>query len=88
MIFPSKIQSINVSTLMQILKREIHLPELLRVRVSDLLDYPPKFLAYIKAATSTTSDPPKLQVKGLDIENFSFEILTPSKHCIHVHFYT
>ena len=65
---------------MQILKREIHLPELLRMRVSDLLGYPPKFIAHIKAATNTTSDPPKLQVKGLDIGEFYFELPTPSKH--------
>ena len=69
---------------MQILKREIHLPELLRMRVSDLLDYPPKFIAHIKAAaTSTTSDPPKLQVRGLDIGEFYFELPTPSKHTIY-----
>ena len=67
----------------QILKREIHLPELLRVRVSDLLDYPPKFTVHIKAVTSTASNPPELQVSGLDVGEFYFELPTPTPSKTH-----
>ena len=62
----------------QILKREIHLPELLKIKVSDLLDYPPKLIAHIKAATSTASNSPELQVSGLDVGEFYFELPTPT----------
>ena len=63
--------------LVQILKRDIHLPELLSIKVSDLIDYPPKFIAHIKPSVKT-SNPPKLQVIGLDRECY-FELPTPSK---------
>ena len=67
----------------QILKREIHLPELLRIKVSDLLDYPPKLIAHIKAATGAASNPPELQVSGLDIGEFSFELPIPTSKIHH-----
>lgn len=68
--------------ILQILKDDIHLPELLNIKVSNFLDYPPKFLIYIKS-TTITSGPPKLQVLGLDRECY-FELPTPSKTCMHL----
>ena len=55
----------------QILKREIHSPEIMGITVSDCLDYPPKFTVHIEGTSPIISDPPKLQA-GLDIEELSF----------------
>ena len=57
---------------MQILRRDIHLPELMNVDVTDLADYPPKLLIYMQQVSANCSIP-KVQVLGLDRE-CSFEL--------------
>ena len=64
-------------SLSQILKDDIHLPELLDFEVSDFHDYPPKILIYVQP-TGIASVPPKLEIIGLDRECY-FELPAPSK---------
>ena len=63
----------------QIQKRDIDIPEILGIEVSELPDYPPKFLIYITKSPDKKSGPPKLIVEGFDIPNCSFPLITPSK---------
>ena len=42
-------------------------------------DYPPKFLIYLSYNGNDHCRPPKLLIQGLDVENCSFEIITPCK---------
>ena len=61
----------------QILKREIHFPEKMRLEVSQLLDYPPRLLIYAQhppqlspsmGNSISSQSLPELQVIGLDME--------------------
>ena len=64
---------------MQILKRDLDAPKLLNVAVNKLTDYPPKFTIYIiQTLNQTHSELPKLLVQGLDIEDCSFKLITPT----------
>ena len=65
--------------LLQISIEDIHLPERLG-NVSDLHDYPPKFMIHIQSIQTddTVSLSPKLKVGGLD-KKYYFELLTPCK---------
>ena len=60
------------------MKRDLDAPE---YAVTELTDYPPKFLIHINQAMDQVraDESPKLVVKGLDIENCSFPLVTPSK---------
>lgn len=60
---------------MQILRRDIHLPEEMNVDVSKLTDYPPRLLIYTIQHANDQS-PPELQVSGLDIQH---SFVLPSK---------
>ena len=53
---------------MQILKRDIQLPEVLNVEVSELNDYPPRLSITVRQTDLTSS--PEVQVIGLDRECF------------------
>ena len=52
----------------------------MKLNVSDLHDYPPKFMIHIQSIQTddTVSLSPKLKVGGLD-KKYYFELLTPSK---------
>ena len=52
------------------------------VDVSKHTDYPPKFSIFVRplaSRKSTDSGTPQLVVEGVDVEECSFEIITPSK---------
>ena len=67
---------------LQILKRDIHVPEKRKIAVSQLLDYPPRLAIF---AHNVPGQPlPELQVMGLDIEH-SFAI-TSEEFLWHFHF--
>ena len=62
--------------LSQIRKRDLDIPQ----AFSELTDYPPRFLIFAHpTGKGTCSDSPQLVVQGLDVEDCSFEIITPGK---------
>ena len=63
---------------LQILKRDLDAPG---YAVRRLSDYPPKFFIHINQAMDQVraDESPKLIVQGVDIENCSFPLVTPSK---------
>ena len=60
---------------MQILKKDVHFPEIMHdVDISELIDYPPRLLIYVKQSECCSGDSqPEVQVIGLDRE-CSFEL--------------
>lgn len=50
----------------QILKRDVHVHEELNINFSKLRDYPPKLLIYVNQQEFSYSNPPEVQVIGLD----------------------
>ena len=66
---------------LQIQKRDIDLPEFLKVAVDDLPDYPPRFLIHVekKSPEELITNPPKLLIHGLDVKDFSFKLPTSSE---------
>jgi hypothetical protein len=61
---------------MQILKREIHIPELMNIEVSELMDYPPRLFIYGQLQEDAVSA--EIEVDGLDVEcHFN---LIPGEH--------
>ena len=61
---------------MQIFKRDILIPELMQISVSEFMDYPPRLLVYVKQTESSSMaslSPPELQIIGLDQE-CTFEV--------------
>ena len=56
----------------QILRRDIHLPELKHFDITKLADYPPRLLIYVQQVSADCSIP-EVQVLGLDRE-CSFEL--------------
>ena len=69
-----------MTVFLQILKRNIHIPEELHRDISECPDYPPKLSIQYESLDSTNerSNPIKLRVTGLDME-YSFNIKDPSK---------
>ena len=65
--------------MLKILKRDVHIPEMLDVNISELVDYPPRLLIYITQTEDCSSfSPPEVQVLGLDRE-CSLKLMTLSK---------
>ena len=61
---------------MQIFKSDILIPELMKINVSEFMDYPPRLLVYVKQTESSSiasMNPPELQIIGLDRE-CTFEV--------------
>ena len=61
---------------MQIFKRDILIPELMQISVSEFMDYPPRLLVYVKQtepSSMASMSPPELQIIGLDRE-CTFEV--------------
>ena len=52
---------------MQILRRDIHLPELKHFDITELADYPPRLLIYVQQISADCSIP-EVQVLRLDRE--------------------
>ena len=56
------------------------MPEVMNFDVSELTDYPPKFMIRIhQTSDKLGSGSPKLLVQGLDIPDCSFKLITSSK---------
>ena len=62
----------------QIFKKDIGTHQVLKIKVSNLPDYPPKIIIHVKATGKVSSRPPRLQIIGLDKE-CSFVLPIPSK---------
>ena len=77
--------------LIQILKRDIHLPELINIDVQQLTNYPPRLLIYVQQISPEFS-PPEVQVVGLDRKcSFELEVLRKKmimKAGLTIHMYT
>ena len=58
---------------MQILRRDIHLPELKHFDITELADYPPRLLIYVQQVSADCSIP-EVQVLGLN-RDCSFELV-------------
>ena len=96
---PTKVLEIMINywmanyTFSQIRKRDVDLPKFFNgMNISELTDYPPKFSIFAhrqQTCSDADSSRPQLQVQGLDVEDCSFEILTPPCKCkvyrIHQH---
>ena len=80
---------INYIYILQILKRDVHVPEFMEVDISELVDYPPRLLIYVKpteCSSSSISSPPEVQVLGLDREcSFKLPILSEKNICLFMH---
>ena len=49
---------------------------------SDLTDYPPKFSIFVRqthGGDGDDSESPQLVIQGLDLKEYSFEMITPGK---------
>ena len=67
------VQGVLCIMIKQILKRDILLPELLNIDVTEFTDYPPRLLIYLDKIKDDYTVAPKVDIIGLD-RQCSFEL--------------